>query len=86
MTKTKKQEEDIIFKKALLFIPATKENLDYCEESNILSLVTEEAILVDVAFLKNEEELQDTSLYDVYIDGKLKSMDIPSEWLTLVKH
>lgn len=76
-------ENDIIYRKALLFIPDTEENIKYCEESNILNLITQEAIQVEVE-LCDEDELIPAELYDIYIDGKHWSSEIPGKWLTLI--
>lgn len=78
-------ENETVLRKALLFIPNTEENVNYCEEANILGLITSEAIQVEVLLKDEEKELVAHELYDVYINQKFVSSDVSGEWLTLIK-
>ncbi len=75
-------ENDVVWRKASLYIPATDENIAFCEEDGNLSLIKEEAIEVEVEMMIDEEEINPYELYDILI-YKTRTHDIPGEWITL---
>lgn len=76
-------ENDIVLRKALLYIPATDDNIEFCEEDGNLSLIKEEAIEVEVEMMENEKEIEPYEMYDILLHGNIPATNIAGEWLTL---
>lgn len=76
-------ENDSRWVKALLFIPNTEENIEFCEAEGNLSLITDEGIEVEVELNLDEDELIPSEMYDILRWGKNLHTNIAGEWLTL---
>ncbi len=76
-------ENDVVWRKASLYIPATDENIAFCEEDGNLSLIKEEAIEVEVEMGVEEEEMIPNEMYDILLYGNIPATNIAGEWLTL---
>lgn len=72
--------DEIVYKKAMLFVPATEENINFYE--NNLSLITEGAVEVEVEMCEDETEITIPEMYDIWLNGN-RITDVAGEHLIL---